>query len=147
VTSVYRVDTRYRPQLLFAMMKLFAANKSRISFEGNLSSTGLFGMNGSSHEEIGVLKRATLAPRLDFVVLPLTPAQAAEIEKAVDSKIGFDGYKGIVHVQIESEGEIAFAAYDNFHEDCVVVTGSVPTSVLDDLVTARVLRGYTLVAK
>ena len=92
-----------------------------------------------------MLKRATLTPRLDFVVLPLTPAWAAEIKKAVDSKIGFDRHKGIVHVQIEAEGEIAFAAYDNFQEDCVVVTGSVPTPVLDDLVAARVLRGYRLV--
>jgi hypothetical protein len=47
--SVYRVDSRYRPQLLFAMMKLFASNETRILFEGNLSNTALFEMDGTSH--------------------------------------------------------------------------------------------------
>jgi len=147
MTSVYRVDTRHRPQLLFAMMKVFAAEGSRIAFEGNLSDTVLIEMDGASHEEAGALKRATVAPPLDYVVLPLTLARVADIEKAIDSKVAFHGYKGIVHVQIEAQGEIAFAAYDNFGRDSVIVTSRVPTSVLDDLVTARVLRGYTPATK
>jgi hypothetical protein len=108
-----------------------------LAFEGNLSSTGLFKMEGASYEASGMLKRATLAPQLDYVVLPLTQARIAEIEKAIHSKIAFDGYKGIIHVKVESEGEIAFAAYDNFSG--VVVNAMVPTTVLDDLVKARVL--------
>ena len=31
------------------------------------------------------------APRLDFVVLALTPARVAEIEAAIDSKVAFHG--------------------------------------------------------
>jgi hypothetical protein len=146
MTSVYRLDPRLRPQLLFAMMKLLAGERSRIAFEGNLSSSGLFRLEGASFEANGMLKRATLAPRLDYVILPLAQARIAEIEKAIHSKIAFDGCKGIIHVQIESEGEIAFAAYDNFSRDCVVVNAMVPTTVLDDLVEARILRGYSPVA-
>jgi len=89
------------------MMKAFAADGSWISFEGYLSNTGLFGMEGSPH--------------------------------AAD--------KGIIHAQIESQGVIAFAAYDNFHRDCVLVTGREPRSVLDDLVTARDLWDYAATTK
>jgi len=145
MATVYRVDTRNKPRLLFAMMKVFGADGTRIAFEGNLVNTGLFGMDGCSYEETGALKRATTAPRLDFVTLPLTPERGTEIERAIDSKISFSGYDGIIHVQIEIHGEIVFAAYDNFSRDSVMVTGSVPTSVLDELVLARVLRGYTSV--
>jgi hypothetical protein len=129
------------------MMKVFAADDSRISFEGKLSNTSLFEMQGSSHEETGALRRATVAPLLDYVVLPLTSMGIHKIEKAIDSKIAFHGSKGIIHVQIESQGEIAFAAYDNFSRDCVVVTSKVPTAVLDELVNAQVLRGYILVTE
>ena len=71
------------------MMRLLATDHSRIAFEGSLRGTELFEMDGGSHEESGQLKRASTAPPLDFVVLPLTNAASAEIEKAIDSKIGF----------------------------------------------------------
>jgi hypothetical protein len=77
---------------LFAMMRLLATHHSRIAFEGSLRGTELFEMDGGSHEESGHLKRASTAPPLDFVVLPLTNAASAEIEKAIDSKIGFTRY-------------------------------------------------------
>jgi hypothetical protein len=125
------------------MMRLLATDHSRIAFEGNLRGTELFEMDGGSHEEGGQLKRASTAPPLDFVVLPLTKAASAEIEKAIYSKIGFTRYDGIVHVQIESEREIAFAAYDNFDRGSVVVNAMVPPSALDDLVRSHVLRGYS----
>src|ERR1700733_5764211 len=111
MASVHRVDARDRPQLLFAMMKVFAAGGSRIAFEGNLSGTSLFVMDGSAHEETGLPKRSTVAPLLDYVVLPLTPARVADIEKAINSKVAFHGDKGIVHVQIEAQGQTALAAY------------------------------------
>jgi hypothetical protein len=63
---------------------------------------------------------------MDFVVLPLTPGTAPEIEKAIVSKVAFKGYAGIVHVQIERQGRLAFVACDHFHEDCVWVSEAVP---------------------
>jgi hypothetical protein len=71
------------------MMRLLATHHSRIAFEGSVRGTELFEMDCGSHEESGQLKRASTAPPLDFVVLPLTNAASAEIEKAIDSKIGF----------------------------------------------------------
>jgi len=129
------------------MMRTFASEHSHIAFEGNLASTELFRLVGAAHEETGILKRATIAPQLDFVVLPLIPPRVPEIEKAIRSKVAFAGYRGIVHVQIESDGEIVFGAYDHFGPDCVVVNAIVTTSILDDLVKARVLRGYSAITK
>lgn len=124
------------------MMRTFASEQSRIAFEGNLASTELFRLDGGSHEEVGILKRATIAPQLDFVVLPLAPSRVPEIERAIRSKVAFARYGGIIHVQIESDGEIVFGAYDNFGRHRVVVNAIVTTSILDDLVKTRVLRGY-----
>jgi hypothetical protein len=92
------------------MMRTFASEQSRIAFEGNLASTELFRLDKGSHEEVGILRRVTIAPQLDFVVLPLVPSRVPEIEKAIRSKVSFAESRGIVHVQIESDGEIAFGA-------------------------------------
>jgi hypothetical protein len=126
---------------------MLASERSRIAFEGNLASTELFRLVGGSYEDTGLLKRATDEPQLDFVVLPLTPSRVPEIENAIRSKVAFSGYNGIIHVQIESGGEIVFGAYDNFGRDCVVVNAVVDTSILDDLVKTRILRGYSPTSK
>jgi hypothetical protein len=69
-----------------------------------ISSTELYTLKGASYDETEILKRATIAPRLDFIVLPLVPACTPELQKAIRSKISFDGYRGIIHVQIEADG-------------------------------------------
>ena len=147
VTNGYSLDTRDRPRLLFAMMRAFESDQSRIAFEGNLASTELFRLEGASYNETKNLKRATISPKLDFIVLALVPARVPEIEKAIRSKIPFGGYKGIIHVQIEADGKIMFGAYDNFGIGSVIVNGLVSTAVLDDLVKTRALRSYSPVSK
>jgi hypothetical protein len=142
VTNAYSLDTRDRPALLFGMMRTFSSEQSHIAFEGNLAATELYTLEGASYDETEILKRATIAPRLDFIVLPLVPARVPEIQRAIRSKIAFDGYRGIIHVQIEADGELVFGAYDNFHRETVMVYGTIETSVLDDLVKARTLRSY-----
>jgi hypothetical protein len=139
--EIYRLVTRDRPGLLFAMMHALAAEDSRISFEGRLTKTDLAKMECAVFMEIGVLKRATLQPQLDFIVLPLTQQNVSPIEKAVNSKIAF-GEGGIIHVQIEKNEKMAFAAYDNFHREYVVAYPPVNPALLDKLVEARVLRNY-----
>lgn len=53
---VYRLITRNRPRLLFAMMRALAAADSQISFEGALSSTELARLEDVSHERDGCPK-------------------------------------------------------------------------------------------
>lgn len=138
----FRLHTKHKPELLFAVMRTLAHEDARISVEGRLSHTELVKIAGASLNETEVLKRNTTSPRMDFVVLPLTPETALEIEKAIVSKVAFKGYVGIVHVQIERQGRLAFVACDNFHEDCVWVSEAVPATLLAELVKNRVLYSY-----
>jgi hypothetical protein len=139
--EIYRLVTRDRPCLLFAMMRALAAEDGRISFEGKLTKTDLAKMEHAAFKEVGVLKRATLQPHLDFIVLPLTQRSVPAIERAVNSKIAF-GKGGIIHVQIEKNGKMAFAAYDNFDHECVVAYPPVNSALLDELIETQVLRNY-----
>ena len=123
------------------MMSTLASDGTKISFEGRLSTADLVHIENVTFEESEVLKRATIAPLLDFVILPLTQQSLSVIEKAISSKIAF-GPKGIIHVQIAKEGQMAFAAYDGFGKECVVAYAAVPAVLLDELKRAKVLRGY-----
>ena len=144
--EVYRLDTRDRPGLLAGMMSALASDATKISFEGRLSNTELVNIDGAAFEETGVLKRATLAPPLDFVILPLTQRTLPVIAKAITSKIAF-GSKGIIHVQIAKDGDLAFAAYDGFDRECVVAYASISAALLDELMKAKVVRGYCRVTQ
>ena len=139
----FRLHTKRKPELLFSMMRTLAHDDARISFEGRLSNTQLVKIPGVSPNETEVLKRNTTSPRMDFLVLPLTAATAPAIQRAIASKIGFKGYEGIVHVQIERREGLSFVACDHFHEDCVWVSDAVPVAFLAELVKSRVLNSYT----
>jgi len=138
----FRLRTKNKRQLLLAIMRALANEHTHISFEGHLGHTELMKLEGARFEETAVLRRGTISPVLDFVVLPLTPASLPLIEKAVVSRIAFRSSRGIIHVQIETRGEMAFAAYDQFHAECVVAYSPVPVALLAELVETHVLHSY-----
>jgi hypothetical protein len=142
---VYQLTTRHKPRLLFAMMEALADNNGKLSLEGYLCKTELARIEAVSHEETEVLKRGTLQPRLDFLVLALTPQTVPAIKKAIHSKIAFGG-NGIIHVQIEKAGKLSFAAYDDFHPECTIAYSGVSPEFLQELVETRVLRAYKRVS-
>ena len=113
------------------------------SFEGDLSSLDFNPISGSSGQETSALKRQTLLPELDFVVVPVTNENIGAL-KALLSKPGVLGKDGtVIHTQIEVAGETIFSACDNFHDDCTVTSRSVPKAFLDQLKQVGVLRGYS----
>jgi hypothetical protein len=87
------------------------------------------------------LKRGTLSPKQEFLALPLTAGTVPTITMAIRSKIAF-GERGILHVQIERDGELAFAAYDGFHKECVIAYSEVSTRLLDQLIETKILHAY-----
>ena len=95
-------------------------------------------MERVGHEESDLLKRS-LKPKQDFRILPLVPQNVSAIVKAITSKIAF-GNRGIIHVQIERNGKMAFAAYDNFDRECVAAYPAGSSASLDDLTMTGVLR-------
>ena len=124
----FRLHTKHKSELLFAVMRTLVHEDARISFEGRLSHTELAKIAGASLNETEVLKRNTTSPRMDFVVLPLTPGTVPAIEKAIVSKVAFKDYAGLVHVPIERQGRLAFVACDHSHEDCVWGSEAVPAT-------------------
>lgn len=94
---------------LLAIAMEALAGSSHISFEGDLSALKLSSIPGSSHAEGPVLKRHTIWPQQDFVVVPLETYLVPQI---------VTGYGGtlssrILHVQIETDGRLALGIYDN----------------------------------
>ena len=134
------IDTRDKPGLLIAMMREFIGN-SHISFEGSLENLKLSDIPGISVEETEVLKRQTTSPRLDFLVVPLSEATINEIWKELSEKDHLV-HEGIIHVQIENNGELVFGGYDNFHRECVVAYPAVPVKLLEELKENGVIRDY-----
>jgi hypothetical protein len=52
-----------------------------------------------------------------------------------------------MHLQIERNGKMAFAAYDNFDRECVVAYPAVSSASLDELTMTGVLRNYIRVVQ
>ncbi|MCZ7609663.1 MAG: hypothetical protein M5U17_05805 [Ignavibacterium sp.] len=139
---IYWINTRDKTGLLLSMMRYFS-NIANISFEGSLDKLSLNKISGSKTEETEVLKRATLAPELDFVIVPLTDENIKFIWHEILEKDHLAN-DDIIHVQIEKDGKIVFGAYDNFHKDCVVAYEEVQVSLLDKLVKQGTIRNYTI---
>jgi hypothetical protein len=114
-----------------------------ISLEGDLSRCKFADDVVVGRDEIGLLKRSTLYPRQDFVVLRLEPEKIAPIFKEV---LAAGLSRAIIHVQIEHGGALQLGAYDNFHPDCVVAGPAVSTSLVDDLKSKHVLRDFSVAA-
>jgi hypothetical protein len=125
-------------RLLLAMMENFSGG-AHISLRGDLKALGLSGIPGASKDETETLKRNSTWPKQDFVVLPLESSTSKTIVSAVGGTIP----KSIIHVQIEKAGSIQFAAYDNFHPQCIVFHPAMDKAILESLVSEGVISPYT----
>jgi hypothetical protein len=133
----YSVTVHKRRELLLAMMKELAGD-AHISFEGNLQGFGILNFPGATFEETNILKRNTIWPRQDFVVVPLEPLHVEVILNA----IGGTPNRKILHIQIEKDGRLEFSAYDNFGLDLAATGGFVRPESLDALIASGVLKSY-----
>lgn len=85
------------------------AGDARVSFEGSLGNTRLMGLDGATTDETAALKRNTISPVQDFVILPLEADRVDGILRAVGMAIP----KTILHIQVERAGQLEFGLYDN----------------------------------
>jgi hypothetical protein len=107
VPALYKVRDKRR-FLIAAFQQL--AGSAFVSFEGDLSGTTLAATPGASGDETAVLKRNTLLPRQDFVVLPLETKTIGLIMAAVGGTVP----RSILHIQVEKNGRLELGMYDNF---------------------------------
>jgi hypothetical protein len=126
-----------KPAFLRRLMDEFAGG--RMSLEGDLSRCVFPPEVILARDEDGTLRRNTLAPRQDFVVLRLEPGAAAAIFRQV---LAAGLSRAIIHVQIERAGVLELGAYDNFHPECVVTGPGVSAGLLSELRAAGVLRDF-----
>ena len=131
---------RDKPGLLVAMMRVLAG-AAHISFEGRLAECrDLYALPGASEVETTVLRRNTLFPRQDFVVLPL---EAPTLRPILDVVLPAGRLvRDIVHVQIERGGVLQVGSYDSFHPRCIVCGDGVPVTLLANLKDSGVLRSW-----
>src|SRR5688500_3128889 len=106
------IEALDKPGLILAMMRHLAGN-ARISLEGELCSLALLELLGGSEEETAILKRNTLYPQQEFIVVPLEPETVPRLWQILSAPDAVT--RKILHVQIEKDGRIQFSAYDNVH--------------------------------
>jgi hypothetical protein len=135
------LKVRDKPGLLHRLMREFAGGQ--MSLEGDLSKCSFADEVVVGWEEVGLLKRNTLRPRLDLVVLRLDEVNIAPIFKEV---LAAGLSRAIIHVQIEQGGALQLGAYDNFHPDCVIAGPGVSEALLAELKSQHVLRDFSVVA-
>src|SRR5579863_7869654 len=127
--SQWKVQDRSR-LLLFLMTDL--AGAAHISFEG-LLPRAILEFPGASTMETEILKRGTFRPLQDFAILPLEASTIPDIVSAIGGTLP----RSILHVQIEKDGKLAFAAYDNFHPECIFFGDAVSTEFIERLISNK----------
>jgi hypothetical protein len=131
--KLWKVKNKNR--FLLTVMNDLAGN-AHISFEGDSKVLGLADLQGASQLENVVLKRNTLAPRQEFVIVPLDSSTIP----AIFSKIGGTIPKSVLHIQIEKNGRLEFAGYDNFHPESIYFGDAVTDACFDSLISERILK-------
>jgi len=125
-------------RLLLALMEELAGG-AHVSFEGDLRGLTLSSISGASGEPTATLKRNTLRPKLDFVVVPLEPSMGPKIIAAIGGTVP----GAIIHVQIEKDGQLQFGSYDNFDPECIYFGSEVKENVIQSLISQNIMRPYS----
>ena len=134
----YWVDVRDKPAFFVAAMRLLAG-EARVSLEGNLSGLDLVSVAGATNEESPALRRQTLVPRQDFVVLPVEPDTVTAIAARIP---GARLVADVEHVQIEKNGRLEIGIYDNFDPDSSWAGEAFSVVLLDQLKEKGIVRGW-----
>jgi hypothetical protein len=134
----HRLSVHEKLEFLRRLMDELAGH-AQMSLEGDLSHCRFTNDLVLTRKETAILRRNTLIPRQDFVVLRLAPETVGPIFKQVMAA----GLKrAIIHVQIERGGVLELGAYDNFDPECVVTGPGVGHALLEELKNANVLNDF-----
>ena len=128
-------------EFLTSLIEVLPVN-TLMSFEGELAGV-LEPDFLYADKEIGKLIRGTRTPKQDFWVFKLDLETKNYLMKDFLHRIGIRG--NVLHVLCEFEGEILFAAYDNFDVDSVGIkkTGNITDALLDGLAKKGIIKYYS----
>jgi hypothetical protein len=130
--------------LIETLMDVLAGAAS-LSLEGDLSlvEDAIAAIPGASAKETSTLRRNTISPQQDFIVLPIEAGTISPIKQSVIRQAGIGGR--VCHVQIAKSGTLQFGAYDldGFNPARVAFAGdAAPESFLNEMVSRGLLRGF-----
>lgn len=128
-------QVRNKPALLLALTEKLGGN-AHICFEGDLHGFNLDKFPGVSDNETAVLKRNTIWPKQDFLVIPLESSMGQKFLSAMSGAVP----QRIIHLQIEKDGVLQFGAYDNFYPECLFFGPAFNQEFLDSLVIRGILK-------
>jgi len=128
-------QVRDKPGLLLAILEKLGGSV-HISLEGDLHGFNLDKFPRVSDNETAVLKRNTIWPKQDFLVIPLESPMGQNLLSAISGAVP----KRIIHIQIEKNGILQFGAYDNFHPGSVFLGPAFTQEFVDSLVSQGILK-------
>jgi len=119
------------------------AGNAHISFEGDLSHSRFIDDLVLTRDETPMLKRNTLAPTHDFIVLRLANETIEPIFRQIQAA---RLKRAILHVEIRLSETLCcnWAPYDTFRDGCVVTGPRVGPASRDELLTTKVLREFKI---
>jgi len=138
----WSVDARDKPALLWAVLSAFV-DQARISLEGDLQQFGFLDRADASLQETKVLRRITSNPVRDFVVLPVTADVVLSLKSALGRADVFTPMGALEHVLVECQGNLVYAATDNFEQGFTGVWEPLDEVFLERLRSSGVVRSYT----
>ena len=120
-------------------MMRFLAGDAQIVFEGDLTRCEFPPTIPRVSEDRSILKRQTLTPKLDFLILGL---EQDTISAILDTVLPHNRYiEDIIHIQIAKDGNLSFGCYDQFDSECIVCSG-VTTEFLDVLLSQGIIKSW-----
>jgi hypothetical protein len=129
------IDPNQSAGLLSAVARELAGS-AFISLEGYMSECEPLTLPGLTTAETELLRRKTITPLLDFVVIPLEITTVDQtLERILSDPCLMDA---VVHIEIAKDGQIEFAAYDHFSP--TFCGAGVPRGLLDGLVQSGVVK-------
>jgi hypothetical protein len=111
-----------------------------VSIEGDLSHHLFPPELGPQFQPSTMLRRNTVWPVQDFVILPLTPSTARRTVRALLP--GGHLPRNVLHLLIARHDELLFISNDRFEKGAVFVSSLFPRLLLDILVTNGTLWSY-----
>jgi len=116
-----------------------------LSLEGFSLPKLVLSLPGVTWAETDVLRRNTIEPKLDFIVVPLDASRGTTIKEALAKPSVLAGEtSGLVHLQVAKKGRLVFGAYDNVHPECTVVYEPYVRSLSETLLKNGAVESYSI---
>ena len=135
----YQVRVREPVEFVRAALDHFQPD-CLLSLEGDLSHCDTAHVPGASSEPTDVLRRSTISPKQEFIVLPVTAETRETISREVLPQVGLKNR--VLHVQVASGGRLVLGAYDSFHRECCWVDQSIGPDTISSWKDSGIIGWY-----